>query len=213
MPLPIIPKSLYPLVPQALGVPALLRSGAQLLDTLTLGYLGIGDALNEIIGAEPVKWGVFDSTGKKIAPYDSVVAVGYQNDSHVSDYPIEGGAFATYNKVESPFGVVVALNCGGSEENRANFQTAIEAARKSLDRFTVLTPDHTYYDINFTGVSWSRSLRDGAYMITCQLTGREIRDFAKAAYATPKDIGAFDPKAQGQIQLISDPTLDASGIA
>lgn len=213
MPLPIIPKSLYPLVPQALGVPALLRSGAQILDTITLGYLGIGDALSEIIGAEPVKWGVFNEGGDKIAEYDSVVAMGYQNDSNISDYPIEGGAFSTYNKVEGPFAVIVTLACGGSEETRASFQTAIEAARRSLDLFTVLTPDHTYYDVNFTGVSWQRSSREGAYMLTAHLTGREVREVAQADYADPKDISAADPKAQGQLQLISDPTVDLSGLA
>lgn len=213
MPLPIIPKSLYPLVPNAPGVPALLRQGAQLLDTLTLGYLGLGDALTSLIGAEPVKWGVFNSNGDKIAPYDSISAVGYQNESRISDYPLEKGSFASYNRVDNPFDVVVTLVCGGTEEQRAAFTVAIEAARKSLQTYTVMTPEYTYRNINFIGIAWQRSLRDGAYMITAHLTGREVRERANAAYSLPKDVSGYDVKAQGQIQIINDPTLDASGVA
>ncbi len=212
MPLPIIPKSLYPLVPNAPGVPALLRSGAQLLDTLTLGYLGIGNALTQLIGAEPTKWGVFDSNGDQIAPYDSVFAVGYQNDSRVSDYPIEMGSFASYNKVDNPFDVIVTLNCGGNEDQRAAFMSAVESARRSLQTYTVLTPEHTYHSVNFTSISVQRSTREGANMIVAQLTGREIRERASAAYAAPKDVGAYDVKPQGLIQAVDDPSFDASGV-
>lgn len=213
MPIPTIPKSLYPLVPNAPGVPALLRNGAQLLDTLTQGAFGIGKALTSLIGAEPIKWGVFDSSGNTIAPYDSVFAVNYQNEARISDYPLEKGSFASYNKVDNPFDVLVTLNCGGTEDQRAAFIIAIENARRSLEKFTVMTPEYTYRNINFVGVSWQRSTREGAYMITAHLTGREIRERASAAYSTPKDVGAYDVKAQGQIQVINDPTLDASGIA
>lgn len=213
MPFEIVPKSLYPLVPNAAGVPALLRSAARLTDTATLGYLGLSDSLSSLIGAEPVKWGVFDSSGAKIAPYDSVYETAYQNDSRVSDYPVEAGAFGTYNKVESAFQVMVTLTCGGDEATRANFQTALETARRSLNLYTVMTPDRTYYDVNFTGLNISRTLREGAYLISAQLSGREVREIAQAEYSAPKDIGAYDPKEQGQIQVISDPTIDASGIA
>lgn len=212
MPIPTIPKSLYPFVPSYPGVPSLLRAGAQLLDTVTLGYLGASDALSRLIGAVPVKWGVFDSTGAKIADYDSVFSVGYQNDSRVSDYPIEKGSFSSYNKVDSPFDVVVTLNCGGTEDQRATFLTAIEAARKSLNFYTVVTPEYTYYRINFTSINVQRTAREGANMIIVQLTGREIREKASAAYSQPKDPAAFDTQAQGQVQIISDPSFDASGV-
>lgn len=212
MAIPFIPKSLYPLVPKALGVPALLRSGAQLLDTITLGYLGIGGALNSLIGEEPVKWAVFDAGGEKIAPYDSVFAVGSQVDSRISDYPLEQGSFASYNKIDMPFDVVVTLNCGGSEGDRAEFLSKLEEARRSLDKFSVLTPERTYRDVNFTGMNVQRSTREGANLIIAQLIGREVRERANAAYSKPKDIGAYDVRAQGQIQIISDPTIDASGL-
>lgn len=228
MAIPTIPKSLYPLVPKALGVPALLRSGAQLLDTLTLGYLGIGKALGSLIGSEPVTWGVFDQDGRTIAPYDSVFAVGYQNESRLSDYPIEQGSFATFNKVAIPFDVVVTLTCGGSDAHRAEFLASLEIARAGLRSYIVLTPDRTYRNVNFTGLNMQRSAREGATLLTVQLLGREVREVSGAIYSqptiaqqeatsgipaatigTPKNVAAYATKDQGLIQTVRNTALDS----
>lgn len=211
MPIDPIPKSLYPVVPQALGVPALLRSGAQILDTITLGKLGIGDALTSIIGAEPIKWGVFDADGKSIGDYDSLVASDYQNESRISDYPVEQGSFASYNKVDNPFDVAVTLNCGGDEARRAAFLTACESARKSREFYTVVTPEYTYKNVNFIGLNYRRSLRDGAYMLSVQLVGREVRE-KNAANSSPKDPGASDMSQSGMVQTVDDPGFDTTGV-
>lgn len=211
MPIDLIPKSLYPFVPQALGVPALLRGGAQILDSITLGALGIGDALTAIIGAEPVKWGVFDTNGNPVADYDSVYATAYQNESRISDYPVEQGAFAAYNKVDNPFDVMVTLNCGGDEARRAAFLAACESVRKSLDLYAVMTPEYTFQNVNFTGINYQRSVRDGAYMVSVQLIGREVRE-KNAAYSSPQDPGASDTVESGMVQSVDDPTLTVAGV-
>lgn len=212
MPIPTIPKSLYPLVPQSAGVPALLRSGARILDTITLGKFGFGEMLDDLIGAEPVRWGVFSPMQIPIADYDSVHAIGHQSESHVSDYPLELGAFASYNKVQVPFDVTVTLNCGGSEERRATFLSDLEEARAGLSVYSVMTPERTYENVNFTSLNVQRSLREGANMIIAQLIGREIREVATAAYSKPKDPAAYQVQPQGQVQIISDPTFDATGV-
>ena len=212
MAIDLIPKSLYPVVPQALGVPQLLRDGARILDTITLGYLGIGDALNSLIGQDPVKWAVLDASGSLMADYDSVFAVGYQNDARVSDYPVEDGSFASYNKVENPFDGTVTLTCGGSQERRAAFLAKCEQARKSLEGYTVITPEFTYENVNFSGISYSRSTQDGATLLTVQLAGREIRDTAKAAYSAPKSDAGYDTQNLGAVQTVDDVNLDPAGI-
>ncbi len=212
MAIDIIPKSLYPFVPKYLGVPALLRSGAQILDTITLGVFGLSDALSQLIGAESTGWGVFDPSGAPIADFDSLFAVGYQNDSKVSNYPLEQGAFSSYNKVETPFGVHVTLRCGGTQERRAQFLASIEYARRSLLLYTVVTPEFTYQNVNFTGLGVTRSTREGAGVIIAELTGEEVRQRANAAYSKPKDATGYDPSDLGQIQTYDDATLDTSGV-
>lgn len=211
MAIDIIPKSIYPLVPQALGVPALLRGGAQLLDTITLGYLGVGDALSQLIGSEVVRWGVYDDSGTTIGDYDSLLAAEYRNESAISDYPVEQGAFASYNKVDSPFDVVVRLACGGSDLRRAAFQAACETSRKSLRTYTIVTPTRTYQDINFVGISVQNVRTDGANLLMVEMTGREVRNTA-TAQQSPKSDSAYDTQDQGLIQTVDDPTISLDGI-
>lgn len=213
MPIPTVPKSLYPLVPKAAGVPNVLRSGAQLLDTLTLGYLGIGDALADVIGTEPTRWGVFDSNGGKLADYDSVVAIDYRNDSKISDYPVESGGFASYNKVDNPYDVRVTLACGGSDDRRAAFLAAVQSARRALQLFTVLTPDATFQSCNIETLDYTRRITEGANMVYVQLGLREVRQTANAAYSTPRDPSGYDPQSKGQIQILSPDIYDFSGVA
>lgn len=213
MPIDPVPKSLYPFVPKYPGVPPLLRAGATLIDTITLGFLGASDALNSLIGTEVVKWGVFDSNGTSIGDYDSFSAVGYNNNSKVSTYPVEQGSFAAYNKVDTPFDVVVYLNCGGDDNRRANFLVAIEAARKSLQLYTVMSPDVTYKNVNFTTIAVRREREDGGYMIKAILTGIEVRQKASAAFSDPKSPSGHSDVDVGQVQTVDDPTIDVSGVA
>lgn len=213
MPLDIIPKPLYPVVPQALGVPALLRSGATVLDTITLGYLGATDALNSIIGAPAVRWTVFDSNGKSIADYDSVLAFGYQNEARISDYPVEQGQFASYNKTDNPYDVMVTFTCGGSEARRTAFLAALESARSSLQTYTVTTPEYSYRNVNFVGIRTQRTVTNGATLLTVEMVGREVRNTTSATYSEPKSLSGYPTTEQGMIRGVDDPTFDASGVA
>lgn len=214
MTIDLIPKSLYPLVPNAPGVPALLRSGAQILDTATLGYLGIGNALNSIIGYPKTEWGVFDPSGSIFADYDSFNALQtYNNEASISDYPVENGGFASYNKVDSPFDIVATLHCGGNTDRRARFLQACENARASLDLYSVLTPERTFRNVNFVGLNMRRETTNGANMLIITLIGREVRQNTSANYSQPKSESAATVLDQGQLQPIDIPSLgDLTGI-
>lgn len=200
MPLDIITKALYPLVPNAPGVPTLLRSGAKILDTLTFGLLGVSDALSGLIGAESVLWGVFNASGQPVVLADSVVSFDYRNGSKISDYPVEQGAFASYNKVANPFDVKVRMSCGGTTAQRAVFVSALDAAADSLDLYTVVTPEKAYGLVNIESVDYRRESSNGAGVIFADLYLREIRQTATAAFSAPKTPAAADPKSQGQVQ-------------
>lgn len=212
MAIDIIPKSLYPLVPQAPGVPPVLRNAARIIDTVTLGYLGVSDALNSIIGAPTVKWAVFDSSGAPIADYDSVLAFGYQNELRISDYPVEQGQFASYNKTNNPFDVVVTFTCGGSDERRTAFLSALENAKESLQTFTVTTPEYSYRNVNFVGIRTQRSSREGATLLTVEMAGREIRNTGSSTFPAPKSDAGFPTVEQGMIQTVDDPNFNVSGV-
>lgn len=213
MAIDIITKALYPLVPKLAGVPAVLRAGAQVFDTLTLGFLGAGDLVNSIIGSEPVLWGVFNANGQPIADYDSVVSADYRDDARVSDYPIEEGSFASYNKVDNPFSTQIMLSCGGSLERRAAFQVALRSAKKALTLYTVITEDGTFENCNLVAIDWARGQQDGAHIIKAFCEFREIRVRGTAAFSQTQEPSGASSISQGQVQPVDDPTIDASGLA
>lgn len=214
MPMDIIPKALYPLVPNAPGVPTLLRNAATIADVLTGGYLGISDALNNLIGADPVQWGVFDDAGNPIALSDSVISVDYRNGSRISDYPVEQGAFASYNKVANPYDAKVRLACGGTEDSRADFLDALEVATASLNLYTIVTPERTYLNANIESMDYKRESMNGAYMIVVDLYLREIRETATAAFSAAQEPSGADPQSQGQVQTfaVTSPSVTVTSI-
>lgn len=213
MPIVTVPKELYPLVPQFPGVPPLLRSGAQILDTLTFGQIGFGDVVDEIFGADTSKWGVFNENGEPVADYDSVFTFDYTNENRISDYPVEEGGFASYNKVATPFEVQIALTCGGSEQRRASTLANVKLAAESMDLFAVFTPTDSLVDSNIVGLSYGSRADQGATLLTMILHMREIRKTATATPADPKSFTASSPQSQGQIQTVDDPAIDASVFA
>ena len=209
MPLPIIPKSLYPLVPNVAGVPALLRNSARILDTLTLGVLGIGN----ILGQEPVRWTILNKDGDPVADFDSIISVDMRSSSRISNYPVENGSFKSYNKVANPFDARVVGVRTGTETQRQEFIDKLQAAADSLELLTIVTPEATYENANIEAFDYVRETTNGAGMIKASLTFVEIRQKKAAKYSQAKSISAADPQAQGQVQTVDDPAIDVSGFA
>lgn len=213
MPITPVPKSLYPLVPQLPGVPPLLRAGAQIFDTITLGFFGASDALNSIIGTGQSNWGIVDEAGNPIAVYDSFTAMRYRNESQISNYPVELGGFVAYNKVANPYDIQVVLTCGGSEAKVSQFLIDLEIVRESLDLVSIISPEFTFESANVTAIDYSRTQSEGSHMIQATLTCVEVRQTARADFSTNKNPEADDPKSLGQIQGVDDPSIDVTGFA
>jgi len=196
----LIPKSLYPLVPNAPGVPAVLRDGAKILDGATGGLLGISDALDSILGTSAEQWGIFNPlSGQSIALADSVVSIQYRNESRISDYPVEQGSFASYNKVANPYDVRIRMVKGGRQEDRSSFLSAIEAASIVTDLYTVVTPEKTFENANITGYDYARETLNGAYVIIVDIDIREVRTTATAMFAATKSPNCAAADYQGQV--------------
>src|SRR6185436_12800474 len=79
------------------------------------------DALISFGGATLVRmifgnqWGIFNQYGIPIMLADTVYSVKYQNNSQISQAPVEKGTFASYNKVQSPYQASVCLIRGGGD--------------------------------------------------------------------------------------------------
>ena len=68
---------------------------------------------------------------------DSVVALNQRKGSELSNYRVETGSFATFNKVEKPRQIQVRLTKGGTEEERGMFLRWLDTrARGYTDELT-----------------------------------------------------------------------------
>lgn len=211
MPLPVIPKALYPFVPFAPGVPSLLRDGAKILDDLTFGQFGISNALSSIIGRNEPRWGIYDDEGNPVlVGMESIVSFEYSNTFRVSDYPLEEGKFSSYNKVADPFDIGMTATCGGTSADRTDFLNSLENAARSLALYTIVTPEATYSDANIVTQAYRRTAENGANKITAEIRCIEVRQVAAAAFTKTKSETAALPETLGQIQPVGDVDFDLS---
>lgn len=175
------------------------------------------------------KWGIYDSKGKAVGdpskltgiaavavgtlgvtPTLSTTSVTFYKEMKISDFPVEKGSFATYNKVETPAEPVVVLTLGGWESDRKTFINAIDKACKSTDLYSVATPEVKYINYSIQSYSYDRSHTGGANMLKVEIRLKEIREvsatFTKSGQgqakdpkatsaAAPKDAGKVTPKA------------------
>jgi hypothetical protein len=146
-------------------------------------------------------WGVFDQDGDEVCTWESVLKVDYRHEMRVSDFPIEDGDFASYNKVQVPYDARITFVAGGLSgvEGRTDMLVDLEDAVASLDLYTVVTPDATYRLANLTHMDYSRETRRGVTLLVVEIWLQEIRLTATAT-VQPQSPTADSPKNSGQTQ-------------
>jgi len=97
-------------------------------------------------------------------------------DSQVSDYPVEKGAFAVYNKVRRPIGVTVTLVKTGSDVARFTWLAAIQQSELQAPTrlFTLISPQSVYVDYTITGMSFETRQDRGSNMLYLTVRFMEI---------------------------------------
>lgn len=209
MALPTQTPPLYPNVPPSSGVPAVFRSAAQ---AIPLGIITVAaDAAQVFRMFQAPEWGLFNKGGQPIAVADSVVSIDFRREARISDYPLEQGAFETYDKVQMPFDVRVrfavtnsvdlpGLGSLGMSSYRKDFLAAIDLAFKSLDLFTVITPDATYPSVNITHYDYRREGRNGATLLVVDVWCQEVRVNAQAKYSQTQQPEGDPKQDNGAVQ-------------
>lgn len=221
----------FPNIPKLPGVPAIPRSPN--FPPTTQAVLGIVQGTLWRIAQTQTQWGIFDANGKPladpskfsgitgqlfnsvgglvglgVAATSSTNSVEYSRENRVSDFPVEKGSFATYNKVVLPANPIVTLCMEGSESDRKKFLNAIETASGTTDLYNVVTPEVQYIGYNIETYNYARRASRGATLLVVEITLKEVREvsvqFAQASTQTPidapKDSGATPPVDNGKVQ-------------
>lgn len=173
----------FPNVPDLPGVPPLQRKITSA--AIAGGALYVKDVFK--LASGPPAWGVFDSQGKLFLEPDSFLGIRYRNQNQISDYPVEEGAFATYNKVQTPFDAMVSLAKGGTRPDRVKFLKNVEAMFADINLYQLITPELTYPDVSVEDYDYERRTRNGAHMIVAHIHFKQVRILPNPGqYAQPK---------------------------
>lgn len=189
----------FPNVPLTLGVPPVFRRLEQIGVTFLLTQELRQDTLAGA-GEKRVEWGVFDDEGNLAIEPDNIVAVEPGREFRISDYPLEAGAFESYNKVATPGTVRVTMSKAGSDADRNEFLTTLDTLVASLDPYNVVTPEIAFLAHTLVRIDYQRTAQSGAKLLTVETIWQEIRETATAAFTNSKSpSGAADVNA-GPVQ-------------
>lgn len=190
---------LFPDVPIVPGVPSVFRDpainpGSQpAVALLTTDSPGVSTAPG-------AKWGIFKPGGDIALKCDSVLVLEPSREFRVSDYPVEKGGFASYNKVATPAESRVTVTKGGTDSDRQGFLDTLDQLIESTDLFNVVTPDSSFLDRNFIRYDYKRTSQNGMTLITVEIVMLEIRQTAAVAFADSKQPSGAPTTNAGPVQ-------------
>lgn len=113
-------------------------------------------------------YGIVDSeTFEPLTVPDSWGEFAPRFESQVSDYPLESGTMAVYNKVRRPIAVTVTLIKTGSDVARFTWLAAIQQseAQQPTRLFTLISPQGVYVDYTLMGMSYETRQDRGQNML------------------------------------------------
>jgi len=211
MPLPIIPVPKFPNIPPFPGVPPILRNANAAVTNVITGLNSAKALVQRVLGITPaVQWGVFTSEGRPAIVGLSVIAFEYAKDTRISDFPIEKGSFASYNKVDVPADAKITFSAGDTETTRNDFLMRIEPQLKTLDLFTVVTPDKSYTNMNVVHYDYRRTAESGAGLLIVDVWLREVREAPDAEFTATQEATGESTQDSGPVQATTVPPVVAT---
>ncbi len=195
-------------MPNPPGVPALLSGPF----AATTAVLLVADAISSLLGGGPSEqWGIF-LNGNPVVLADTVTTFEFKKESVISDYPIEGGLFETYNKVATPFEVEIALCAGGSDANRASFLASIDEILDDFNLYDVATPERVYSSCNVMRSNYRRTVTNGRGVLSVPIRLKQVRVSSASSGSPTASPSGASPVNGGAVQPVA-PTSSQSSAA
>lgn len=157
-----------------MSIPGLPSLPAAIADLFTTVELITSDGPGVPSASSSSQWGIF-SNGNPVVVADNVLSMEFKQEFRISNYPVEGGAFASYNKVQMPFEVRFRFSTGGNTSKRSAMLNSIGAVIGDINLYDVVTPDATYLNGNFTHQDYRRTAQEGAGLLSVDVSMQEVR--------------------------------------
>ena len=150
------------------------------------------------------QWGLYDQSGLPAVIVDNIQSLEVALEAQISDFPVENGGFASYNKVIRPFDVRLAMTKGGSVEDRQAFVQQVQDAWQSLELFNVITPEVVYLDVNVVGVRRLVESDRGVGLMMLDVSLRKVRQTGRLAFTSTAQPASAGVSNNGAVQTQSD---------
>lgn len=187
------PTPVVPLVTGAPTIPSAIDGGYRLSDFTETLKDQTFSALYNIAGStlmayRGIAWGLFTTdTGEAIFPNCLYFEIGMQEQSQITDAPVENGSFVSYNKVDAPAQYMLGMSLGAVSASQSANLALLRKMRSSTDLYYVHMPNFISPAVNVVGISIRRTTQSGADLLLASVMLREVRTFATATLTTKKN--------------------------
>ncbi len=185
-----------PNIPNLPGVPPLTDFSVENIVLL------VADTVSQLFGDFAPQWGIFLDGAPALPEANSTLTFGYKRDWTISDYPIQQGAFESYDKVQLPFDVRVKVVSGSTGADRQALLDAVDTIGDSLELYDIVTPEKVYPSLNCNHVDYDRSAASGVGMIMIDLWFVQIRVEATATFSNTQQPPNAGQQGAGNIQAV-----------
>lgn len=144
-------------------------------------------------------WGIY-LNGAPVILADSVISFEYKKDYTLSDYPVEQGGFATYDKVELPFDVRFTFSKGGSDSDRQDFLNSVEAIKGNTILYDAYIPECIYTNVNVSHYDFRRTSSNGLGLLVINIYLIQVRVTGEQAFSNTQNAGSANPQNNGNVQ-------------
>jgi hypothetical protein len=152
-------------------------------------------------------WGIFSDTNKLLLQPDNILSVKDDEKTKVSNFPVEEGAFASYNKVKEPFNVKVMMTKGGTSKEIEDFLSTVRILKNRTSKLvSVVTPEDVFLSATLEGFDYSRETGKGQNLIHVNCHFLEIRQvstkYSSVSVSRPKakNPSSSDKTNSGHVQ-------------
>jgi hypothetical protein len=156
-------------------------------------------------------WGLYYASGSAsgtagalVFDVDSVLDLKQTGKSKVSTFPVEEGAFASYNKVQEPDATKVRIAVGGPDRVAA-LQAALDTEKAACNLYNVVTPTKTYLNVTLENYDHEQTSSNGGVSgLVVDLSLVQVREVTPAhttvAIKKPKQPASASTKTGGKAQ-------------
>jgi hypothetical protein len=193
-------------VQQTPGVPPLLGG----FNPIASASLVTSDAANFMQASPGSKWGIF-LNGATVIDADNVVSMDARQDAVLADFPLEGGTFESYDKVQRPFDVRFRVSVGAASKKSSVIST-VKSIIKDYKLYMFVSPDDVFENVNCQHWDYHREAASVGLLVI-DIWGWQIQvNTTSSTSNNTQSPAAADPSNGGSVNSVDDssPSTDPS---